>query len=70
VRLCIRQAIPQLLEYSYFPDKNEAKLLVIISENKMTKHTTAYIKNLRTRFKFPIYYQQIDLVKGTISKLY
>jgi hypothetical protein len=36
IKLCIREALGQLLEYSYWPGGREAKSLIIITENQMT----------------------------------
>jgi hypothetical protein len=58
---CIRQAIGQLLEYAYWPDKENAKRLVIVSQNGLTAKTKLYLEHLRTRFGMPIYYEQFDV---------
>ena len=57
----IREAIGQILEYSFFPDKQYAKKLVIIAPPKPTSDTKVYIKRLRKDFKIPIFYQQYDV---------
>lgn len=58
---CIREAFSQLLEYSYYPDSNHAKKLVIVSPNKITEEASAYLNNIRERFGIPIYYQAFDV---------
>lgn len=61
IRTCIREAIGQLLEYSYWPGATEAKPLIILTENKMTPKAYQYLKTLRERFSLPIYHQRLDM---------
>ncbi|MBN2075095.1 MAG: hypothetical protein JW762_06045 [Dehalococcoidales bacterium] len=61
IRTCIREAIGQLLEYSYWPGATEAKPLIIVTENKMTPKAYKYLKTLRERFSLPIYHQRLDM---------
>lgn len=68
VRACIREAISQLLEYSYWPGGNEAESLTIVSENLLTKDAEAYIAAFRKRFSLPLYYQTIDLESQTLKR--
>ena len=59
VRTCIRQAIPQLLEYAYW--KNSAykiEELIIVSPHKITSEAENYLGRLREEFKLPISYMQ------------
>jgi len=66
-RTCIRQALPQLLEYSYWPGAQEADRLIVVGEPKVTQAAAEYLKMLRSRFSMPVYYQQIDLAKGNLT---
>jgi len=66
VRACIRQAIPQLLEYSYWPDRILADELVIVSHLPITETAKLYLKHLRERFNLPISYQQFNLSRNTL----
>lgn len=68
---CIREAIPQLLEYAYFPNTINASKLVIISHNRMTTDAEIYLKHLRKKFNLPIFYQHFDFDKNIlIEKMY
>jgi len=61
LKACIRQAIPQLLEYAYWrTDNNVADRLYIASTFTMTSDAEAFLKLLRERFNLPIYYHQIS----------
>lgn len=60
VRLCIRKGLSQLLEYGYYPNTENAKKLIIISPNKITKEAKRYIRSLRNNFDIPVYYQSYN----------
>lgn len=60
LRLCIRKGLSQLLEYAYYPDTKNAKKLIIISPNKITKEARKYIRSLRNIFDIPVYYQSYN----------
>ncbi len=62
LKACIRQALPQLLEYAYWRDDTDvADRLYIASKFAMTKDANAFIELLRSRFDLPLYYEQIKL---------
>lgn len=60
-RLCIREAIGQLLEYSYWPGCEVAERLVVVGEPELTKQGKEYLKTLREKLKLPVFYEQIIL---------
>lgn len=66
IRMCIREALSQLLEYAHFPNKNNSNKFVIISQNQITENVKKYLMNIREIYKIPVYYRQFDL---TINKL-
>lgn len=66
VRTSIRQAIPQLLEYAYWPDGKRADELVIVSHLPITKAAERYLAYLREQFKLPLSYRQFDLKKNEL----
>ena len=60
LKACIRQAIPQLLEYAYWRTDNQvADRLYIAATFSLTEDAEAFIKLLRDRFNLPLYYEQI-----------
>ncbi len=61
LRSCLREAVGQLLEYSYWPGGNVAHQLVVVSENPITPDAARYLHTLRKQFGLPIYYQRIDV---------
>jgi hypothetical protein len=62
-RLCIREAMGQLLEYAFWPGCNEAHRLVVVGESAPGEDLVEYCRRLKKRFSFPISYEQI-VVKG------
>lgn len=66
VRASIRQAIPQLLEYAYWPDAKRADDLVIVSHLPITASAKRYLTYLRDQFKLPLSYRQFDLTKNKL----
>lgn len=60
-RICIREAIGQLLEYSYWPRCQEAAKLIIVGETPLDTEGESYLDLLKTKFSIPIEYVQITL---------
>jgi hypothetical protein len=59
VKACIRQAIPQLLEYAYWQgDVSRASKLIIVGPKPETEEGAAYLLFLRKKFSLPFYYEQ------------
>lgn len=67
VRASIRQAIPQLLEYAYWPDGSRADELVIVSHLPLTKVAARYLSFLRSQFKLPLRYRQFDMTRNALA---
>ena len=70
VKLAIRQALGQLLEYNHYPNKNNADKLIIVTELEITQQDAQYLLGMRSRYNIPVYYQQFDMNKKTLSKEY
>lgn len=64
VRTNIRQALPQLLEYAFWPTEKRANELVIVSHLRLTAGGRQYLEHLRKQFGLPITYRQFDLNKN------
>lgn len=67
IKTCIRDAVGQLLEYSYWPGGTEAKSLIIVTENQMTPDAYQYLETLRERFSLPILHQRLDMKSKTLE---
>jgi len=61
VRACIRQALPQLLEYAYWPEAQRADALVVVSHLPVTPDAEKYLQHLRAKFSLPLSYLQFDM---------
>jgi hypothetical protein len=62
-RHCIRQALGQLLEYSFWPGHQEATRLIVVGEAPLNREASQYLSRLRKEFLLPVEYQQFDLAK-------
>lgn len=60
-RHCIRQAVGQLLEYSYWPGARRGSRLVIVGEEALDERGQKYLVHLREEFGLPLYYEQFDM---------
>ena len=58
---CIREALGQLLEYSYWPGAQSATRLVIVGEPPLDKNARAYLETLRKQFSLPVEYRRFDM---------
>jgi len=58
-RACIREALGQLLEYSFWPGGQEAARLTVVGESALGEDGEKYLQELRSRFALPVYYEQI-----------
>ena len=65
-RGCIREALSQLLEYSYWPGVQEAKKLIIVGEPELDKDAREYLTILRDRFLLPICYKQFNVSEQSL----
>ena len=58
---CIREALGQLMEYSFWPGAQEASELVVVGEPPLDDAALDYLERLRKRFSLPLDYRQFDL---------
>lgn len=68
LKTCFREAIGQLFEYSYYPDRVNANKLIIVSYHKPNEVHVEYLKHLRKITGLKIYYQQINLKNKSLSE--
>lgn len=66
-RSCIREAIGQLLEYSYWPNTIEPEEIIVVGPNALDAEGIKYINKLRDSFSLPIEYKHVELVEGVSS---
>lgn len=68
LKLCIREALGQILEYSHWPGADHADELIIVSHNKMTDEARQYLKHLRDKYNICLYYQQFLWEEQSLSE--
>jgi len=62
-RICLRQAIGQLLEYAFWPGFRNVTRLIVVGETELDDEGRKYLDALKKRFSLPIEYQQIVINK-------
>lgn len=60
-RACLREALGQLLEYSFWPGAQEPTRLIIVGESALDTDGKEYLSRLKKRFSLPIEYEQIAI---------
>ncbi len=63
----IRQALGQLFEYSFFPDTDKAKKLIVVGDIEPSSSVKKYIKHLREKTGLKIFYRWVDMEKKLLS---
>lgn len=58
-RGCIREALGQLLEYSFWPGATAPARMIVVGEAPLDKSGEEYLERLRKQFSLQIYYEQI-----------
>ena len=58
---CIREALGQLMEYSFWPGAQVACELVVVGEAPLDTAASDYLDRLRGEFSLPVTYRQFDL---------
>lgn len=61
VKGCIRQALPQLLEYAYWNEQVDSVWLVIVGPCPITREAEMYLAKLREKFGLPIEYEHLAM---------
>ncbi len=59
-RACIRQALGQIMEYSYWPGHQRAAKLVIVGSAVATSEEISYIEYLQETFSLPLEYKAVS----------
>jgi hypothetical protein len=66
-RACIREALGQLLEYSYWPGTQRAEELLVVGEPALDADAAEYLRALRGNFSMPIRYCQYRRDTGSFT---
>ena len=62
----IRNALGQLMEYSYYPNNKRADKIKIVSHAPVNESIRNYIKHVRNEFEIPLYYIQFNFHDGKL----
>jgi len=60
VKLCIRAAVGQLLEYSYYPSEERATNLIVVGWALSESEDAQYLRHLSEKFALPLGYWRFD----------
>lgn len=69
-KLCLRNAIGQLMEYAYWPDSERAEKLIVIGSTQPDEKAKRYLQYVRQKFKMSIFYRCLDMEKKVLSADY
>ena len=69
LRETIREALSQLLEYSYYPSNRIARKLIIVSTNCINPECQQYLNLIRKDFNIPVYYQRYNDQKKILEDI-
>ena len=67
-KMCIRNALGQLLEYSSYPAEQRAQKLIVVGDTPATEDDKNYLDYLREQYSLPIYYAQFNWETGDIDQ--
>lgn len=65
----IREAIGQVMEYAYYPDKQRADKLVIVAPEPADQYDLQYLRNIRARFRIPVWFRHYSFITNELSPL-
>jgi hypothetical protein len=60
-KTCLREAIGQLLEYSFWPEGEQPEKMVVVGESKLNADGKEYLRRIRSRFGLPVEYERVDV---------
>lgn len=70
VKTCIRQGLGQLMEYSYYPNRNLADKVFLVTPHCLKdKKLIDYIETIRKQLRLPFYYMWYDLKNKRIGQI-
>ena len=60
VRICIREAIGQIIDYAYFECNDNINKMTIVGPTKINQEAYEYLENIRIKHNLPIYYESVS----------
>lgn len=60
VRICIREAMGQIIDYAFFECKDKIGKMTIVGPTQISQEASEYLKNIRNKHNLPIYYDSVN----------
>lgn len=60
VRICIREAMGQIIDYAFFECKDKVGKMTIVGPTQISLEASEYLKNIRNKHNLPIYYDSVN----------
>ena len=60
VRICIREAMGQIIDYAFFECKDKVGKMTIVGPTQISQEASEYLKNIRNKHNLPIYYDSVN----------
>lgn len=70
VKLSIRKALGQILEYTHYPNTNKATKMYIVSHHKPNKEDIIYLNFIRNEYNIPVWYRFYSFDDNQLSDEY
>jgi hypothetical protein len=70
IRYSIRLAIGQLLEYGFYPKRNDADKLIIVSDKEITSNIKYYLDNINNKFNLGVGIINYNYKKNIVVEKY
>lgn len=67
VKMCIRLALGQLLEYSHYPSMKKADKLLVVSDAIPTQEDIDYLAYIRNNYQVPVHYAWWNGAEGVLE---
>ena len=67
-KMCIREALGQILEYAHFKENNHYQKLIIVGPQAPEKDIKDYVDLLRELYGIPVWYRQFDIINSDLVK--
>lgn len=68
VRLCVRNALGQLIEYAHWPSTDRASEIVVVGEALVDPDSKAYLRLLREELGLRLWYRRINVEGNLLEK--
>jgi hypothetical protein len=60
VRICIREAMGQIIDYAFFECQDKVGKMTIVGPTNISQEASEYLENIRVKHNLPIYYESVN----------